>query len=122
MDHQSHTHAAAADHGSMQSYTVGFALSLGLTLASFGAVMSGAIPPQLRLAAIVLLAVAQLLVQLVWFLHLGPRPGQRSSSAIFLCTVGVIAIVVAGSLWVMHNANINMMPTGMSVEHAKSRE
>ncbi|MGR9580663.1 cytochrome o ubiquinol oxidase subunit IV, partial [Pandoraea sputorum] len=35
---------------------------------------------------------------------------------------GLIAIIVAGSLWVMHNANTNMMPTHMSIERAKLRD
>jgi cytochrome o ubiquinol oxidase operon protein cyoD len=41
---------------------------------------------------------------------------------IFGCTAFLIAIIVAGSLWVMHNANVNMMPTHMSVEQAISHE
>jgi hypothetical protein len=34
----------------------------------------------------------------------------------------LIAIVVAGSLWVMHNANENMMPMQMSPEQARAHE
>ena len=76
----------------------------------------------MMLAGIVLFAVAQLLVQLVLFLHLGTSPDQRSNVAIFLFTGLIIFIVVAGSLWVMHNANVNMMPTQMSVERALSKD
>ena len=67
-------------------------------------------------------AVAQLLVQLVFFLHMGTSPDQRSNLAIFLFTGLVIAIVVCGSLWVMHNANVNMMPTHMSANRAMSAD
>ncbi len=66
------------------------------------------------LPAITALALVQLLVQLVFFLHLGTAPDQRSNTMIFLLTVLLIATVVAGSLWVIHNANLNMMPTQMS--------
>lgn len=118
---KSTTHAGDA-HGSLTSYAIGFALSLALTLASFGVVMSGLVPHSLRLTAIVLLGVVQLLVQLSYFLHLGTGPGQRGNSGIFICTGLLIVIVVAGSLWVMHNANVNMMPMQMTVDSARTRE
>jgi len=119
-----HTHAAHDDgaHGSLTSYTIGFLLSLVLTALSFGAVMSGAVPHHLILPAIVVLAVVQLLVQLVLFLHLGSGRAQRNNSAIFVLTALLIAIIVAGSLWVMHNANVNMMPMQMSVERAIAKD
>lgn len=124
--HASHAaHDAAAHdsaHGSPRSYAIGFALSLVLTFASFGAVMSGALPPGMGLPVIVGLCVAQLLVQLSFFLHLGIGKGQRSNSAIFACTFGLIVIVVAGSLWVMHNADTNMMPTQMTIERARAKD
>ncbi|HXO99739.1 MAG TPA: cytochrome o ubiquinol oxidase subunit IV [Luteibacter sp.] len=118
MSHDSHAQA----HGSMRSYVAGFILSVALTLASFGAVMSGVLPSQVRLPLIVVLCVAQLFVQLVYFLHLGSARSQRANTAIFACTTFLIAIVVAGSLWVMHNANVNMMPMPMSVHQAMMHE
>ncbi len=118
-----HTASAAhAAHGSMKGYVIGFVLSLVLTLASFGAVMEGLVPKGMGLAAIVVLCVAQLVVQLVFFLHIGTSPDQRANTAIFICTGALIAIIVAGSLWVMHNANVNMMPMQMSPENARMRE
>ncbi|VVD90219.1 cytochrome o ubiquinol oxidase subunit IV [Pandoraea iniqua] len=118
----SQTHAASAAHGGLRDYVIGFFLSLVLTFASFGAVMLGVVPRGMGLATIVVLCVAQLIVQLVYFLHIGAKRDQRQNSAIFLCTAGLIAIIVAGSLWVMHNANTNMMPTHMSIERAKLRD
>jgi cytochrome o ubiquinol oxidase operon protein cyoD len=53
--------------------------------------------------------VAQLVVQLVCFLHMGTSPSQRSNLAIMLFTLLILAIVVVGSLWVLHNMNVNMM-------------
>ncbi len=91
-------------------------------MASFAAVMTGSLPTQAAIALVVGLCVAQLLVQLVYFLHLGTGPGQRGNTAIFACTGFLIVIVVAGSLWVMHNADINMMPTDMSIERARAKD
>jgi cytochrome o ubiquinol oxidase operon protein cyoD len=122
----SHLHAIHAEeasaHGSLRSYTVGLVLSIALTVASFAAVMTGALPTQVATSVIVGLCVVQLLVQLVFFLHLGTGPGRRGNTAIFACTGLIIVIVVAGSLWVMHNANLNMMSTDMSVERARARD
>jgi cytochrome o ubiquinol oxidase subunit IV len=98
-------------HASRMSYIAGLILSLALTGLSFAAVMAGVLPRNMILPAITLLAIIQLLVQLVLFLHLGTAPEQRNNTVIFVLTFLLIAIVVAGSLWVMHNADVNMMPT-----------
>jgi cytochrome o ubiquinol oxidase operon protein cyoD len=120
--HVSNHAAPGASPGSLKSYIAGFVLSLGMTALSFGAVMGGVIPRDMILPAITLLAVVQLLVQLVFFLHLGTAPEQRNNTVIFLLTVLLIATVVAGSLWVMHNANVNMMPTQMSIDRARAKD
>jgi cytochrome o ubiquinol oxidase operon protein cyoD len=117
-----HDAAHEAPHGSIKSYGIGFALSLILTFASFGVVMSGLVPHELRLTAIVALALVQLLVQLIYFLHMGTAKDQRENTAVFGVTAVLLAIVVAGSLWVMHNANENMMPMQMSPEPARAHE
>jgi len=119
----SHSHSLdtighGAAHGSLRGYVIGLVLSLVLTLASFGAVMANVLPEGIGLAVIVVLCVAQLVVQLVWFLHIGAAREQRANAAIFLCTAFLIAVIVGLSLWVMHNANDNMMPTQMSVQSA----
>jgi cytochrome o ubiquinol oxidase operon protein cyoD len=55
------------------------------------------------------LCVAQVLVQLMFFLHLSAKPGQRDNLSIGVFTLLIIAIIVVGSLWVMHNMNLYMM-------------
>lgn len=105
---------AETDHGgghaTLKGYVIGLLLCLLLTGASFGVVMGELVPQPLRLTAIVVLCVVQLVAQLVLFLHIGAGRSQRENTGIFLCTAFLIAIVVAGSLWVMHNATQNMMP------------
>jgi len=114
------THDAA--HGSVKSYVVGMLLSLVLTFVSFGVVMMHLVPRSMGLTAVVVLCVAQLVVQLKFFLHLGSSADQRANTGIFVCTASLIAIIIAGSLWVIHNANVNMMPTQMSAERALARD
>lgn len=112
----------AAPHGNPKGCIFGFILSIMLTLLAFGTVMSGRVSGRLGLTIIVALCVAQLLAQLVFFLHIGSSPDQRVNTAIFICTAALIAIVVAGSLWVMHNANLNMMPMPTSAAQPAERD
>jgi cytochrome o ubiquinol oxidase operon protein cyoD len=118
---QLHAPSRTFHHGNLSGYVIGFVVCVVLTLASFGAVMTGLLPRSVVMGVLVLLCVAQLVAQLVFFLHLGSAPDQRSNTGIFLCTALLIAIIVAGSLWVTHNANANMMPTHMSVQRALSK-
>jgi cytochrome o ubiquinol oxidase subunit IV len=118
----SHHNAHADAHASLNAYVTGFILSLGLTVLSFGAIMTDVLPRELMLPVITFLAVVQLLVQLLFFLHLGAAPEQRNNTVIFLLTTLLIATVVGGSLWAMHNANVNMMPTQLSLERARAKD
>ena len=120
----SHSHQIAPHgfgHGDLKTYGWGFGISLALTCLSFAAVMSGMVPRGMIFPAITCLAVAQLLVQVIFFLHLGTAPEQRSTALILLLTVALIMVIVFLSLWVMHNANINMMPTQMTPDQAMVR-
>jgi cytochrome o ubiquinol oxidase operon protein cyoD len=108
-------------HGDLKTYGWGFVLSLVLTALSFAAVMSGMIPRGMMFPAITVLAVVQLLTQVVFFLHLGTAPEQRSTITILLLTLLLIGVIVFLSLWVMHNANVNMMPTMMTPDQAMAR-
>jgi len=109
--HHAAVHPSLAEHGSLKSYLTGFGLSLLLTFASFGLVMSDIVPRSISLPSVIVLCVAQLLVQLVCFLHMGKS--QRDNVTTFVFTVLVVAIIVGGSAWVLHNMNLNMMGSMM---------
>ncbi|MCX2956547.1 MAG: cytochrome C oxidase subunit IV family protein, partial [Candidatus Regiella insecticola] len=51
-----------------------------------------------------------IIVHLVYFLHMNGSSEERWNLGAFLFTILVIAIIVVGSLWIMYNLNINMMP------------
>jgi cytochrome o ubiquinol oxidase operon protein cyoD len=103
-------------HGSIKSYTIGFAASLLLTLISYQLTVihmtSGhsALPHEVLIPAILSLAVLQLFVQLIFFLHLGIEKKPRWNLIFFISTVSIILMVVLGSLWIMYHLNTNMMP------------
>lgn len=95
--------------GSVQSYVVGFLLSIGLTCTSFGIVWKHIDSEHVwgghgyLTAAIMVLALVQLIVQLVFFLHLSHEQKPRMQSMLFVFTSLIITIVVVGSLWIMAN-------------------
>lgn len=96
--------------GNLVSYIVGFILSIILTLSAYFLVVNKLLSGNTLVGAIVFLAVLQLLVQLVFFLHLGRESGPRWNLFMFLSMLLIVAIVVVGSLWIMHNLDYHMMP------------
>lgn len=56
------------------------------------------------------LAVVQLFVQLIFFLHLGRESRPRWNLAMLLFAFMIIGIVAGGSLWIMSNLNVRMTP------------
>jgi cytochrome o ubiquinol oxidase operon protein cyoD len=100
--------AHGATHGSLRSYLVGFLLAIALTLVPFGLVMSHApIGTPLLVAAF---ALAQIIVHIVYFLHVNRSEEQRWNLTALLFTAIVVCIILGGSLWIMHNLYLNMMP------------
>lgn len=97
-------------HGSTASYVVGFVLSLIFTIIPFLIVMNNTLSGWLLTAVLVAFAITQLLVQLVFFLHLGKESSPRWNLFIFLLIMLIIAILVIGSLWIMDNLDYRMMP------------
>lgn len=103
-----HSHGGAA-HGSVREYIVGLILSIILTIVPFGLVMSGALDNKLTIAIILVCAVCQVLVQLVFFLHMNTSSEQlwNTTSAIFV--VVLVAILIIGSIWIMQHLDHNML-------------
>jgi cytochrome o ubiquinol oxidase subunit IV len=109
-------HGEEAGHGSVQSYLIGFGLSVILTAIPFGLVMSGAVPASSAIPICIGFAVTQIGVHLVYFLHMNTSPSQTWNLAAFVFTLIILVILVAGSLWVMYHLDTNMMP-GMMPTH-----
>jgi cytochrome o ubiquinol oxidase operon protein cyoD len=108
-----HDHGGA-DHGSLRSYITGFVLSVLLTAVPFALVMTHALPAGQAIAIALGLGVVQMVVHLVYFLHMNSASSRSWNMAALVFTLIILGIVVVGSLWVMHNMNANMMPGMMS--------
>lgn len=91
------------------TYTAGYVLSVLWTLLAYVIVAGHILSGTWAIAAVVALAVVQLVTQLIFFLHLGQEGKPRWNLAAFLFTVLTVFVIVAGSLWIMHNLNYNMM-------------
>ena len=98
-------------HGSRRSYTTGFLLAIALTIVPFGLVMTHAsIGTPLVIAVF---AMAQILVHIVYFLHVNRSAEQRWNLLALVFTGIVLCIILGGSMWIMHNLYVNMMPGTM---------
>lgn len=94
--------------GSVKSYSIGFGLAIIFTLAAFLTVTSGWFSQGAAIAIISFLAVVQLIVQLVFFLHLGRDKVKWKASAFYTMLL-ILILIVGGSLWIMYNLDYNMM-------------
>lgn len=101
---------------SLTMYVSGFVLSLLLTGAAYVAVTQKLWNAGLVIGVIIALAIAQVLVQLYFFLHLGEETKPRWKLTVLISMLGILGILVFGSLWIMQNLNYHMMsPQEMNV-------
>lgn len=111
MTTNTHDHEDDAPHGSLRGYLTGFVLSVILTAVPFWIVMTGALSTQATALTIMALAAVQVIVHMVFFLHMNRRAEGGWSMMALIFTVIVVVIALSGSLWVMYHMNLNMMPT-----------
>ena len=109
--HHAHSHGHEAGHGSFKGYMIGFILSVVLTAIPFWLVMAGVLESKLLTAVLVMgIGVVQIFVHMVYFLHMNPRSEGGWTLMALIFTLIIVGIALAGSLWVMHHLNANMMP------------
>ncbi|WCT73114.1 cytochrome o ubiquinol oxidase subunit IV [Sphingomonas naphthae] len=114
--HGSHDdHHGDTPHGSMGGYMIGFGLSAILTAIPFWLVMSEVLGSASWTAvAIMAFAVVQILVHMIFFLHMSTRSEGGWTMMALIFTVVIVGITLSGSMWVMYHLNTNMMPHVMA--------
>lgn len=91
-------------------YLVGLGLATGLTVVSFVVAGTSLVwGPSIPLALFVL-AIAQMGVHLVFFLHITTGPDNINNVMALAFGVLIVVLVIGGSLWIMSHLNHNMMP------------
>jgi cytochrome o ubiquinol oxidase operon protein cyoD len=95
------------------SYSIGFLSSIILTVIAYAVVVHDVFTdvwsPAMIAIILSVLASMQLVIQLLFFLHLGDEEKPRWKLLSFIFALIILGIVVFGSLWIMFDLNARMM-------------
>jgi cytochrome o ubiquinol oxidase subunit IV len=94
----------------IQGYVIGLLLATLLTIVSFYVAKSNQFWQPSIPIALVVLAIAQMGVHLVFFIHITTAPDNTNNILALAFGVLIVTLVVVGSLWIMYNLNHNLMP------------
>ena len=110
--HEEDDQGGASDEHSarLATYAIGLALAIVLTAASFWVAKTDVIYGPGIPEALATLAVAQMGVHLVFFLHLTTAPDNTNNILALAFGLLIVGLIVFGSVWIMDNLNHNMMP------------
>jgi cytochrome o ubiquinol oxidase subunit IV len=91
-------------------YVVGLGLAVLLTAVSFFVAGTDLVWQPSIPVAIIVLAIAQMGVHLVFFLHITTGADNTNNVLALAFGIMIVVLVIGGSLWIMANLNHNMMP------------
>jgi cytochrome o ubiquinol oxidase subunit IV len=91
-------------------YVAGLGLAILLTATSFFVAGTDLVWQPSIPVAIIVLAIAQMGVHLVFFLHITTGPDNTNNVMALAFGLLIVFLVIGGSLWIMANLNHNMMP------------
>lgn len=94
----------------VRNANLGLFLSIVLTVAAFYLAGSDLIYAPAIPVALIVLAIAQMGVHLVFFLHITTGPDNTNNVLALAFGTLVVFLVVVGSIWIMTHLNQNMMP------------
>jgi len=106
-------HAGGSGWSAIQVYLLGLLLAVGLTVASFWVASANVVWGPGIPAALLALAVAQIGVHLVFFLHITSGPENTNNTLALAFGVLIVLLIVVGSVWIMAHMMNNMMPMSM---------
>jgi cytochrome o ubiquinol oxidase operon protein cyoD len=96
--------------GEVQGYVIGLVLAVLLTAASFYVARTQEIWGPGIPIALVVLAIAQMGIHLVFFLHITTAPDNTNNVLALAFGLLIVALIVLGSIWIMYHLNQNMLP------------
>ena len=109
MSSETHT-THKREHGTVRSYVIGFILSLVFTIIPYYLVVEKVVSGKVLLGTILGFGLLQMIVQVVFFLHLGREKKPYWQRYFLVGTIGGILVVVGGSIWIMSHLHYNMTP------------
>jgi cytochrome o ubiquinol oxidase operon protein cyoD len=92
------------------SYIIGLALALILTGVSFWVASTSVLWGPGVAVGLVVLAIAQMGVHLVFFLHITSGPDNTNNVLALAFGVLIVFLVMIGTIWIMAHMNANMAP------------
>ena len=104
-----------------KSYAIGLVLAVVLTAASFAASSSDLVWGPSIPVLLAVLAIAQMGVHLVFFLHISSAPDSTNNVLSLAFGIFVVGLVIFGSMIIMANLNHSMMPMDQLVDMHKQR-
>ena len=113
VDNSDTQRAPGSHHSSrdrLRNYTAGLILAAILTAASFAASSSSLVWGPSIPVLLAALAIAQMGVHLVFFLHIGTSADSTNNILALAFGIFVVGLVIFGSMIIMTNLNHNMMP------------
>lgn len=112
LEHEEDDKGGASDESlaRLGTYVIGLALATLLTVASFWVARTDLIYGPGIPVALATLAVAQMGIHLVFFLHLTTAPDNTNNILALAFGLLIVGLVVFGSVWIMAHLNHNMMP------------
>jgi cytochrome o ubiquinol oxidase operon protein cyoD len=96
--------------GDVGGYLIGLALATLLTIVSFFIAQTTLVWQPSIPVALAVLAIAQMGVHLVFFLHITTGPDNINNVMALAFGVLIVLLLMTGSLWIMAHLNHNMMP------------
>ena len=102
--------------GAMRSYILGFIFSILLTVIPYYIVTENVFGRESLFLAAVFFGIAQLFIQVIFFLHLHPKSRPHWNIVIFVYTIVIVSFLLIGSMWIMYHLNMNLM--GVSPFHS----
>ncbi len=97
-------------------YLAGLGLAIVLTGTSFYVAGTDLVWQPSIPVALVVLAIAQMGVHLVFFLHITTGPDNTNNVLALAFGALIVGVVIAGSLWIMYHLNANMAPMGAMMD------
>jgi cytochrome o ubiquinol oxidase operon protein cyoD len=105
--------------GSVALYTTGLVFALLLTAASFVVSQTDLLWSPGVPAGLAVLAIAQMGVHLVFFLHISTNPDNTNNVIALAFGILIVTLVVSGTFWIMAHLNGNMMPATAVMEMSR---
>jgi cytochrome o ubiquinol oxidase operon protein cyoD len=116
-DGHDHSHGVQLPHASFRGYMTGFVLSVILTAIPFWLVMADVMDSRNATIAVILaLGSVQIVVHVVYFLHMDARAEAGWNLMSFLFTATLILVILVGSIWIMSHLHENTHPAPSLLE------